>query len=88
MVPATGEPCFYMSPDGPLEVRAGGYRYTPNGVMCAIDSERADLRLTVAARLLRPIHGLTRMARFDMFTGELRDVEQEASAPAGGEGSA
>lgn len=68
-----GEPAMYTSKAGSEEVQVKGYRFTPAGLMYELKSKGEVTRL-VKWETIQPLHGRTRMARFNAMTGETQEL--------------
>ncbi|HEX2051830.1 MAG TPA: DEAD/DEAH box helicase [Actinomycetota bacterium] len=72
-VVARGERAMYVSANRSEEVVVSGYRYTPAGLMYELESAN-DVTRMIKWETLQPLHGETRMIRYNVMTGEIDDT--------------
>ena len=73
-VVASGSSAILHGTDGQQEVKVVGVRYTPQGVMYDLASRGPGMaRWSVAMEYVQPIFGETRLAMFNVMTGEVEE---------------
>ncbi|WP_324670154.1 DEAD/DEAH box helicase [Geochorda subterranea] len=70
VVVARGEPAMLMKGEASEEVVVEGYRYTPRGIVYDLRHPDASVRWQVSYDRIQPIHGVTRLVRWNLVTGE------------------
>lgn len=89
---ARNQPAMYMHADGPIEVTVLDYRYTPSGIMYELQNLKAPgfqhvskdivpsapIKWMVLAAHIQPTHGVTKMVRYNLVTGEEAPVDSAA----------
>lgn len=68
---APGSKAIYLSEDGSSEVEVQAYRYTPQGMMYELATDKPGTRWLVRAGNVHPLHGESRMLRYNLMTGEV-----------------
>lgn len=68
-VVAIGERAMFVSSSGSEDVVVKDYRYTPQGLMYELES-KGQLTRMVKWETVQPLHGETRMIRYNVMTGE------------------
>jgi DEAD/DEAH box helicase domain-containing protein len=90
---ARNQPAMYMHSDGPIEVTVLDYRYTPSGIMYELQNLKgpgfqlvnkdivpaAPIKWMVLAAHIQPTHGVTKMVRYNLVTGEEAPVGSPAA---------
>lgn len=71
-VVAPRERAMLVGANSSREVSVQSVRYTPQGLVYDLVPEQPDIRWTVPYASIQPIFGETRLARFNVVTGELR----------------
>lgn len=66
---------MYVDASGTREVEVLAVRYTPQGLMYELRHETPNIKWMTPAAMLQPINGTTKMARFHLINGEIRDDE-------------
>lgn len=71
---APGELAILTNASGTQEVEVADFRYTPRGIMYDLKHRRRSVRWTVPAETVMPIHGESKLVRFNLMTGERVDL--------------
>lgn len=74
---APGQRAIYRHDDGCQEVEVVGHRYTPRGLMLQLLSAKEGTTWMAASQCIEPIHGITKMIRLNLVTGDVEPLEQE-----------
>jgi hypothetical protein len=80
---APNQPAMYMSDDGPRKVLVKGHRYTPHGLMYQLEPSPHIDKWMVAANVLEPIFGDTKLVEANLVTGEMRHPPQGSDRASG-----
>jgi hypothetical protein len=64
------EPAIFMSPTVTQEVVVTGFRFTPKGMMYELRHRTHTVTWRVPAESVQPVHGETRLMRYNLMTGE------------------
>ena len=75
-VVARGETAIYFKAEATEEVRVKDFRYTPKGLVYELEPTAGWGYQLVPAQSIKPLHGVTRLIRFNLMTGEERPVEE------------
>lgn len=67
---APGEPAILMNASGTQEVEVTGFRYTPRGTVYELRHRTNGVNWSVPAMTVQPIHGETKLVRYNVMTGE------------------
>lgn len=73
-VVAEGERAMYSTVAGNEEVVIKGYRYNPDGLTYEIVSNDPKLRRFVSTSAVHPLHGLTKLVKYNVYTGDLEPL--------------
>jgi DEAD/DEAH box helicase domain-containing protein len=71
---APGELAILTNASGTQEVEIADFRYTPRGIVYDLKHRTQDVQWTVPAETLMPIHGESKLLRFNLMTGERVDL--------------
>ncbi len=74
-VVAAGGPAMLVTDARTAEVVVKDHRYTPRGLLYELEPEQPGVRWLVAARDVQPIFGRSPLAKLNLETGEIREVE-------------
>jgi DEAD/DEAH box helicase domain-containing protein len=75
-VVARGEPAILFKAEASEEVRIKGFRYTPKGVVYDLEPGVELDTHQVRADSIKPLHGVTRLVRWNVMTGEERALDE------------
>lgn len=67
---APGEAAMHWSASGSEEVVVQDFRYTPQGLMYELRPKTKNSRWMVRQETIQPLHGVSRMVRYNLLTGE------------------
>ncbi len=73
---APGEQAMYRNDDGCHEVTVTGHRYTPRGLMIELQHRTPGTTWTVNVQRIEPIHGVSRLIRLNLMTGETAPTDE------------
>lgn len=76
VVVARGERALYFKAEATEEVLIRDFRYTPRGVVYDIEPGQHWDRRQVPSEFVKPIHGVTRLVRWNLMTGEEQLIEK------------
>jgi hypothetical protein len=62
------------------EVKVVSYLYTPQGLKYQLQSTKHGVTWTVNANMLKPIMGETKLLKYNLMTGETKDITEEKAA--------
>jgi len=75
-VVARGELAICFKAEASEEVRVKGFRYTPKGLIYELEPRDGWDTDLVPAEYIKPLHGVTRLIRWNLMTGEERPLEE------------
>ncbi|MBI5016762.1 MAG: DEAD/DEAH box helicase [Deltaproteobacteria bacterium] len=71
---APRETAMHWGPSGSEEVVVKGFRYTPQGILYELEPATKNSRWLVRHETIQPIHGVSRMVRYNLVTGDEAEV--------------
>ena len=71
---APGEPAILTNASGTQEVEVSGFRYTPRGIVYDLKHPAQSVQWSVPATTVMPVHGESKLVRFNLMTGEQVDL--------------
>jgi DEAD/DEAH box helicase domain-containing protein len=71
---APGELAILTNASGTQEVEVADFRYTPRGIVYELKHRTRAVQWTVPAETVMPIHGESKLVRFNLMTGERVDL--------------
>ncbi len=71
---APGDSAMLLGPAGSEEVTVTGFRYTPQGLLYDLAPRMPNVRWAVRHETIQPIHGVTRLLRYNLMSGDEEEL--------------